>query len=688
MSRSQRLGWRLLLLCAALLALPACAGVLTQDDLARHFHDAIRIGPKDAKVPVWPIVKLDGPTETVVAYAFESMDLAPIPGFAGLPFNLLVALDRRGEFLEVRVLSQHEPVFLDGLGPEPLFRFVEQYRGKNLQQNIRVGARSTGADAHLDGVTKATASVRIVNETVLAAALQVARAKLGYAQGRSAAEAARVRDEVFERLTWPQLLDQGYVGHRVLTNGEVETAFRGTVGEGQDNIAREQPGAPFTELWYAYLNVPTVGRSLLGDAGHARLMARVEPGQHVLWVASRGRYGFVGEDYVRGAVPERLGLRQNGLPIELRDREYDVAITAPGLPPEASARTFAVYAQAGFDPAQPWTLALRATRQKGMIFPETVTQDFGFDYALPARFFVVPESEATRAWKAVWAARAADLTILAAALLGLTFALVGLNRLAARPRWLARFRWGFLAFTLGFVGWYAQGQLSVVNLTGPLQAALRGGDFAFLLYDPVTFVVGAYTLATLFVWGRGSFCGWLCPFGALQEFIGTVAQRLRVPQWKIGAKLDRRLERIKYAVLAAILLAAALAPAWADRLVEVEPFKTAITLGFVRAWPFVLYAVLLLAASAFSYKLYCRYLCPLGAGLALLGRVRLFDWLRRRPECGQPCGLCHHRCRYQAIERDGRIRYAECFQCLECVAIYEDRQRCAPLMLRDKRAKG
>ena len=55
----------------------------------------------------------------------------------------------------------------------------------------------------------------------------------------------------------------------------------------------------------------------------------------------------------------------------------------------------------------------------------------------------------------------------------------------------------------------------------------------------------------------------------------------------------------------------------AERLAEVEPFKTAIILNFVRAWPFVAYAVALLVAGLFVERFYCRYLCPLGAALAI-----------------------------------------------------------------------
>jgi len=99
----------------------------------------------------------------------------------------------------------------------------------------------------------------------------------------------------------------------------------------------------------------------------------------------------------------------------------------------------------------------------------------------------------------------------------------------------------------------------------------------------------------------------------------------------------------------------------------------------------VLYAIGLLVLGAFSYKFFCRYLCPLGAGLAVLGRVRLWSWLPRREQCGKPCQTCRHRCDYGAIAPGGSIRYDECFQCMDCVVIYQSDEKCAPLILEKKR---
>ena len=85
--------------------------------------------------------------------------------------------------------------------------------------------------------------------------------------------------------------------------------------------------------------------------------------------------------------------------------------------------------------------------------------------------------------------------------------------------------------------------------------------------------------------------------------------------------------------------------------------------------------------------MYCRYVCPLGAALSISSKVRLFDWLKRRPECGSPCQLCAKECEIQAIHPDGHINHNECHYCLDCQMTYHNENKCPPLILKNKRAK-
>ena len=679
----------LLLVCA----LSAQAGVMTREAMVQAFPAPLVVGEKERDVPVWPIYAQELTSTHIVAYAFESIDFAAIPGFSGTPFNLLVALDKDGKFMDVRVLSQHEPVFLDGLGEQPLFKFVEQYKNLSLKQSIKIGlgqsnaSKANSANVYIDGVAKATASVRILNQSLLAASLKVARAKMGYGEGSDPDLIARIRPDGYAALDWKGLLKAGLVTQKVFSNAEVEAAFKGTAVKGLDDEGKRAPDAPFVELYVAHLNVPSAGRNLLPAATWDYLQKRLDPGDHALLVLAKGRYGIVSEDFQRGSVPDRLTLKQNKLPLEMRDLDLDTTLTLPDTLKDAQWRVFRVISPAGLDPSQPLDFELLVSRAKGQFMPEVVNKSFAFSAQLPEKY-VEAASADSKTWVLSWTSRWWELLLLLAGLAVLAWAL-------AKPQWLTqsqtrlnRFRTGYLLFTLFFIGWYAQGQLSVVNFTAVIQSLLAQRSLAFFLYDPMTVLLWLFVAASFFIWGRGTFCGWLCPFGALQELISKVSAALGIKQLRVPTQWDKQLKRVKYAVLAVILSSACISVGWTDRLVEVEPFKTSITLNFVRAWPFVLWAVATVLLSSFVYKGYCRYLCPLGAGMGLLGRLRRFDWLARRSECGQPCQRCRSDCAYQAIEKSGKIDYDECFQCLDCVVIYDSETLCVPLLNNARKAAG
>ncbi len=680
----------LLLALALLLTLAgggaAQAGTLSREDLARRFPPPLTVGERAAELPAWPLFKQNGTATALVGYVFESVDLAPIPGFAGVPINLLVAIDPQGVFLDVSVLSQHEPVFLDGLGEAPLRAFVAQYKGASLSQSIEVGGPGGANRVRLDGVSKATASVRIINQSVLSAALQVARAKLGFAAGRDPSRIARIRADRFEAMDLRALQAAGLLAHVRVLNRDVEALFAGSAGAGLDAQALAQPDAVFIDLYLSLASLPQAGRNLLDAPSWRRLTNRLEPGDHAILALSSGRHGILSEDVARGSVPSTIALRQDRLPLEMRDLDLDLKL-APGVQlPATELVALRVIAQAGLDPAQPLEFALPLTRSKGIVYPEKITRELRLRYQLPARYIVAPEAAAP-AWHASWRQRLPHLLVLGAALTLLGVALAFPRRLSRNVRRLAWMRRAWLLFTVVFIGYVAQAQLSIVNITGVLQALRAGRSLGFLLFDPLTLVLSVVVLLSLLAWGRGAFCGWLCPYGALQELAAWVGKLLRLPQLRIKRALDLRLKRVKYGVLAAIVLSSLFLPALCDRLVEIEPFKTAITLGFVRAWPFVAWAAGLLALSMVSYKFFCRYLCPFGAALTVLGKLRMLDWIPRRAECGTPCQTCRHRCAYGAIEPGGKVQYDECFQCLDCVAIIESDALCAPRILEKKRAR-
>ena len=675
----------LLLLCGG----PSFAGTLDRAALEKQFPPPLVVGEKDDQLPIWPILKQNGGAMEVFAYAYESAAFAPINGFGGVPVDMLIALGPDGSFRDVKVLSQHEPVFVDGLGEEPLFAFVQQYVGMSARHAIRVGrpnARSSGATVSsvVDGVAMATASTRVINESILGSALAVARKKLGFGALNTVGLRVMAKPDGFQPMTWDQLLAKGYVKRFRLTNGDIDKAFAGTQVA---DLSEGKPDEVFADTYVADLEVPSIGRNLLGETGWKGVAQWLAPGDHALLVLAAGPWSPLGEEFVLGSIPDRVAVLQNGLQVNARDLAIERFGGGIAGMPAGQWTILKITEAAGFDPARPWNLSLRVTRERGQILAEKINREFATTYSLPADLFVKEQPDAGPTWVDSWKARWIELALIAAMLALLVPVLIWQKTLVANARAFALFRYAYLAATLGFIGWYAQAQLSIVTLVGVVRNAKSGNDYSFLLYDPPSLLIWGFVLVTLVIWGRGTFCGWLCPFGALQELVAAPARWLRVPQLTIPPRVDRVLRQVKYVVLAGIVVSAIVSTTAADELVEVEPFKTGITLYFVRYWPFVAYAVGLLALNLFVYKGFCRYLCPLGASLALVGRLRIFDWIPRRAECGSPCQLCKVKCRYGAIEPSGAIDYPECFQCMDCVTIILDPAQCVPEVLARKKGR-
>ncbi|ENR95748.1 hypothetical protein P053_01535 [Brucella abortus 01-4165] len=262
------------------------------------------------------------------------------------------------------------------------------------------------------------------------------------------------------------------------------------------------------------------------------------------------------------------------------------------------------------------------------------------------------------------------------------------DSLVRHPRFFTWLRRGYLLFILVWLGFYNNAQLSVVNVLTFTNSLITGFNWEFFLTSPLIFILWGATAAGLLFWGRGPFCGWLCPFGALQELTNNLAQWLKVPQVKLPWGLHERLWPLKYIIFLGLFALSLYSMALAELFAEVEPFKTSIILKFARDWPFVIYALTLLAVGLFVERFYCRYLCPLGAALAIPGRIRMFEWLKRWQECGSPCQRCAKECPVEAIHPEGQINVNECIYCMHCQELYHDDQRCPHMIqVRVKREK-
>ncbi|WP_168220475.1 NosR/NirI family protein [Azospirillum thermophilum] len=656
---------------------------------------ADRFGSPKPEVPVVPVYKGD----TLAGHAYLTSDFVNTTGYSGRPIHVLVGLKPDGTVAGARMVDHHEPIVLIGIPPARINAFIDGYVGKN----VLTLASQSAATPPVDIVSGATVTVMVIGDSIIRSGKKVMQA-LGSATAEAAPKEVRSLDLSKSGIEdWQTLVGDGSVRRLLLTVGEVNAAFERT-GKAEA-IARPEPGSPdepFIELYAALATIPTIGRSLLGDAEYQALTQRLKPGQHAIVVAAQGRYSFKGSGYVRGGIFDRFELVQSEGSVRFRDKTHKRlgSLAAAGTPDFPEIGLFVLPEGSEFDPAEPWRLQLLVQRATAALDKAFVTFDLGYQppekylkiervaapaapaaaaMAAPQAVSDPVEPEATGEtplWQRIWQNRLVDIAILIAAITLLTAIFFFQDQLVKRPVLYDRLRTGFLVFTLIWLGWYATAQISVVNILTFANALRTDFRWDYFLMDPLVFILWFSVAASLLFWGRGAFCGWLCPFGALQELASKAAKRLGVRQITVPFALHQRLWPIKYMIFLLLFGLSLYSLATAEKAAEVEPFKTAIILHFIRDWWFVLFAVALLAAGLFIERFFCRYLCPLGAALAIPGRMRMFDWLLRYKECGNPCRRCANECPVQAIHPDGSINPNECIQCLHCQVLYHHDRKC------------
>ena len=653
-------------------------------DALAFFHGADRIGAVTGTVPSAPVYQ----GNKVVGYVFETKRVAPFPAYSGQPVNVLVGIDAKGAITGTKVLEQHEPILLLGIPVQKLYDFCDQYIGKKVTDTIEVGSSGRQGVISVDAISSATVTAMVVNRTIMHAALKVAVARKIVSAGAAHLHSiATVKKDYFDKADWKTLTGNGSIRHLRLTVGQVDDAFAKTKAAHSDERggANRDRDAMFIDLYYAYLSAPTIGRNLLGKSQYDWLMSTLKPGEHAVVVLGNG-YSFKGSGYVRGGIFDRVHLVQNGQNILFHDLDYqrldDTAIA--GMPQFNEMAIFIVRKGNEFDPGEEWQLELLVRRQTGPV--QSVFAAFRGDYQLPAAYYTRPfDIEDLPLWQRIWLQHTFQEAVIVASLGILGLILLLQDWFVHRPRLMTIVRTTFLVYTATFIGWYALGQLSVVNVFTFLHALFHDFQWTNFLMDPTLFILWAFVAVTLLLWGRGIYCGWLCPYGALQELVNKAARRLKVRQLELPYAVHERLWALKYVLLIVLFGISLQSVSQAERFAEVEPFKTAISLHFARSWPFVVYAAGLLVVSIFNRKFFCKYVCPLGAALAVAGRGHLFDWLKRRKEFGKPCQICAVECEIRSIHPTGEINMNECHYCLDCQVTYFNDHKCPPLVDRRKK---
>ncbi len=689
-------------------ALPAPAGAQTPH-LARYLPEvpagdfvegATGFGEIRPDLPVAPVLR-DGER---IGWAFITSDFVGTTGYSGKPIHILVALDDAARIIGVTLVQHSEPIVLIGIPESRIRALIAEHVGLDLA----VLAQTGGTPPELNIISGVTVTIMVIDDSIIRSGIRVAR-QMGLG-GLVAAQPTGPRFELNPDATvagdWFTLVGDGTLRRMTLDVGQVNEAFARMEDPRAARRPIDQPAEDtFIDLYATLVSHPSIGRALMGEVEYANLANWLGEGEHAILVGGRGLYSFKGSAYVRGGLFDRIALIQGDMSVRFRDRDHRRlgAIAAEGAPRFSELDIFRIPADAGFDPTEPWRLQLLVQRDVAAL--ERVFTTFELGFQMPAAFLREigrpttltgedvhdADAEATAQMaliQRVWWDKRLEITGLVAMLAVLTGAFFFQMFLTRSERVTWWFRMGFLTVTLIFLGWYASAQLSVVNLMALAHSLRTGFSWQAFMLEPLTFILWWSVAAALIFWGRGAYCGWLCPFGALQELTNQIARALRVPQLTIPWGLHERLWALKYVIFLALFAAALTSLDRGEQLAEVEPFKTAIVLKFAREWPFVTFALVLLFIGLFVERFYCRYLCPLGAALAIPARIRMFDWLKRYRECGNPCQTCRNECFVQAIHPTGEINPNECLNCMHCQVLYQSRTKCPVVIRQFKRREA
>ncbi len=207
---------------------------------------------------------------------------------------------------------------------------------------------------------------------------------------------------------------------------------------------------------------------------------------------------------------------------------------------------------------------------------------------------------------------------------------------------------------------------------GGLETLLKyvaGGEFIKKI-EPGTFILFGAVVVLGVVLSR-FFCGWFCAFGALQAVFGWIGKKILGRHFTVPRKLDRVLRWLKYPLLAAIIYFT-----WRAGDLIIRPYDPLAAFGHLPAGPSAVWAefsvglvilVVVLLLSMLYERAFCKYLCPLGAMNAILGRIPLFRIKRVEKTCIS-CSKCDKVCPMNIdISDAAAVDSPECISCMECV---------------------
>lgn len=599
-----------------------------------------------------------------VGWVVISTDVTTVNGYSGKPIVTLVGLDTKGVIAGTDLLHYDEPIFLAGIPPKRLYDLVAWYVGKPAAAKIQVGAETKDGVYGVDVISGATVTTIAENNTILESAR-----RLGRVVGVVAAETAVAGHFVIEDepWSWHELQEDHVLGHLTVTNAE---------------MGLPASDEPFVDITFAIADPPQVGQTLLGAPQYDYYAKHLVPGQHLLVVMNNGSQSFVGSAYVRGGMLDRVHLAQGLSTVDFWSADYEnlSGLLPATVPPFREAALFIV-PKDKLDVGRPFDFVFLGNYFDDVGAKRTY-RTFRVSFQVPPAEYVSaePASQATESiWRIAWGISPWKTWATVAYLVAVAGLFAGRRWLTRSMKWIRRIHLFVLVLSFGVLGLWFADQPSVTQILTLSGTSRVGWNWGLFLSDPLLFVTWIFIAITTVIWGRGVFCGWVCPYGAASELLNRVGRRLKLRQFEFSDRTHRLARLFRYVVLVVLIAVYLYSPAVGEMLTDVEPFKlTFLVDPWSRPWLSIVWWILLFVVALFVFRPFCRYLCPLGISLAVLSSLRLSGPYRRR-FCAS-CKICTRGCEPRAIRENGTIDPRECLSCMECETNFQDKAVCPPLI--------
>lgn len=225
---------------------------------------------------------------------------------------------------------------------------------------------------------------------------------------------------------------------------------------------------------------------------------------------------------------------------------------------------------------------------------------------------------------------------------------------------------------------------------GALQTTLGNGS-------KFTFYVSGFLIFVGALFGR-YVCGWLCPFGLIQDLLDKIPFIKKIKTFK-G---DRLLRKLKYVILAVFVIILPMVtadiagvgdPWFCKYICPAGTLEGGIPLvlmnegirgavGFLYVYKNVLLAVMVIL-SVIIYRPFCKYICPLGAIYSLFNKVSIFKMKFDTDKCID-CGKCATACKMN-VDPVKNISSPECIRCRKCISACPTGALCDSFCVKNKK---